>query len=308
MNDAPISEIKNLIIESKSIENGEKRIALQNDLFKTLILGNKQQLVVYDRFSLVPTKEEIQEAKNDCKLLQKFKLNYVEGANFSISAKQFNKNVLYERVDNMKLYKKIKSRDSKNNILNPLDYDNLLYTSDMNAMMLEKNELIRVYKKYMTLDNLVSELYLAVLTCPIDLIKKHPAFTETNGLRLLLKKLTDDYENTKLELEFKISDKAEYKEVFKSYILSEDVKKRIYRLLDKGLINYVIDGIQLNLDGVMEENNRSDDELLFDYSGENDDFFDDKPFDLAEYRVILNNLIMKYKESIECLKANPLQY
>jgi len=58
----------------------------------------------------------------------------------------------------------------------------------------------------------------------------------------------------------------------------------------------------------MEENNRSDDELLLDYSGENDDFFDDKPFDLGEYRVTLNDLIMKYKESIECLKANPLQY
>ncbi|MCK9544969.1 MAG: hypothetical protein M0R03_23380, partial [Novosphingobium sp.] len=58
-NEKPIIKLNQLLKETENISDLEARIKLQNDLQKTLILANKQQLTVYDRLSIIPSRRNV---------------------------------------------------------------------------------------------------------------------------------------------------------------------------------------------------------------------------------------------------------
>lgn len=270
-NEKPIIKLNQLLKETENIQDIETRIKLQNDLQKTIILANKQQLVVFDRLSIIPTREEIVNFRKDKELLNKFKLAQIDILNLTNSEMELNKNFkqeMYKMIGDNKLYKKLENRDGKNNILKPSEMDNYEYSLEMNTMNIHKDHLLHIRKKYDAIDSLLDQIILSVRTYQINEVN-NPVWDKS---LLLLKDLFENkFAEVKAEIDFEHTIPYKYKLQLSNHFVSEESKKRINRIIDEGFIDFLLKPLYEDIEYYQRELAKSDEELIAEYEEDKDD-------------------------------------
>jgi hypothetical protein len=285
-NEKPIIKINQLLKETESIENIETRIRLQNDLHKTLILANKQQFVVLDRLSIIPSKEEMLEYKKDKDLLNKFKLVEADILNVCIPEMHTNpkfKDVMYTMLNNNKLHRKFGDKDEKGNLRVPSEMETFKHTYDMNKFNFLKERFLEIYNKYKLINELLDWIILSVRLYQIDIVKREMWSKARSTLKRLIE---DDYKTVKDELEFSSTISANEREIFAKFILPEESKERIYKIMDMGLIEFLLSTFDSDIAYLETELAKSDKELIEEDKNDQEQYPDDEyePINIEEYR------------------------
>lgn len=286
-NEKPIIRINQLLKETENISDLETRIKLQNDLQKTLILANKQQFAVYDRLSIIPTREEMLEFKKDKELLNKFKLVEADILNICIPEMHTNpklKEVMYTMLDNNRLYKKFGDRDEKGNLRTPSEMETFKHTYDMNKLNFLKERFVEINKKYKPIMVLLENLIISVRLYQINYVKSdiwNSAYT------LLKKVIEEDYEIVKSELDLSSTISASDRETLFKFFIPEESKELIYKIIDVGLIEFLLSPFDSDISSLEETLAKTDEELIEEDRLDYEQYPDDKeyePINIEEYR------------------------
>lgn len=285
-NEKPIIRINQLLKETENISDLETRIKLQNDLQKTLILANKQQFAVYDRLSIIPTREEMLEFKKDKELLNKFKLVEADILNICIPEMHTNpkfKDMMYIMLDNNKLHRKFGDKDEKGNLRVPSEMETFKYTYDMNKINFLKERFLEIYNKYKLINELLDWIILSVRLYEIDVIKREMWGKVRSTIKRLIE---DDYKTVKEELEFSLTISSNHRDTFSKFILPEESKERIYKIIDMGLIEFLLSPFNSDIAYLETELAKTDDELIEEDKSDQEKYPDNEyePINIEEYR------------------------
>ncbi len=286
-NEKPIIKLNQLLKETENIQDIETRIKLQNDLQKTIILANKQQLVVFDRLSIIPTREEIVNFRKDKELLNKFKLIDADILNLCTPEIETNpkfRDVMYTMLDDNRLYKKFGDRDEKGNLRTPSEMETFKHTYNMNKLNFLKEQFVEINKKYKPIMVLLENLIISVRLYQIDYVKSDT----WNKMYVVLKKIIEeDYKTVKDELDLSSTISANDRETLFKFFIPEESKELIYKIIDMGLIEFLLSPFDSDISSLEETLAKTDEELIEEdrldyeqYPGDEDY----EPINIEEYR------------------------